>query len=184
MTPRTSSIWWRADSSCVRRNSPLAPRRRRLEASNWTSERELGPVATRSSVNRGALITPATHSPESPRRTETSPLIKLMRATPRLRSSGSCARAGVKLPAKESIAPVKAKNRKLPKRLIPESPELRSPFMHGGGQTNILLDLDAYGGNSQCAGGRKPPPLAAMEQVGRRKRQAPPYCAREIGRAS
>ena len=48
-----------------------------------------------SSVNSGALMTPATQSPESPRRTETSPLIKLIRATPRLRSSGSCARTGV-----------------------------------------------------------------------------------------
>src|SRR5215467_2635095 len=67
-------------------------------------------------------MTPATHSPESPRRTETSPLIRLIRATPRLRSSGSCARACRKLPARKSTALMIIRNRKLPKRLIRSIP--------------------------------------------------------------
>src|SRR5476651_2205122 len=79
----------------------------------------------RSSVSSGALITPATQSPESPRRTETSPFIKLILATPRLRSSGSCARAVVKKPAVNKSVPVKAKNRNVEVRPMMLSPELR-----------------------------------------------------------
>src|ERR1017187_4534737 len=74
-------------------------------------------------VGRPAVANPLK---QAPRQTETSPFIELVRATRRLRSSGSCARTGVKLPATESIAPVKARNRKLPKRLMPESPAPRS----------------------------------------------------------
>ncbi len=64
-----------------------------LAQSNWTSARELGPVRTRSPTTSGALRAAATKSPLSPRRTETSPLIMLMRATPRLALSGSGASA-------------------------------------------------------------------------------------------
>src|ERR1035438_2817946 len=113
------------DSSCASRTSALPPMRSTLEASNSSSERELAPVAMRSSVSNGALTTPATHSPESPRRTETSPLIKLIRATPRFISSGSWARAGVAAPAIQTTAPVSTKNRRSNMRFMAKPRQLR-----------------------------------------------------------
>jgi hypothetical protein len=74
------------------------PIRNAVPESNSTSAREFGPVEMRSLVTTGALIEAATHSPESPRCTETSPFTKLIRATPRFESSGStCARTGLML---------------------------------------------------------------------------------------
>ena len=74
-------------SSCmsmpVNRTSEFGPMRIMLEESNWTSAREVELVSRRSSAMSGAFNAAATTSPESPRRTETSPLRMLMRATAR-----------------------------------------------------------------------------------------------------
>ena len=106
-----------------------------LAESNCTSARESGPVEIWSAVSNGALTTPATQSAESPRRTETSPFIKEMRATPRLRSSGFCARTGVRIPADNSAAPVKAKNRM---RSMAEPPELHRLYGNADAKLNFV----------------------------------------------
>src|SRR5438105_3206567 len=68
--------------------------RRILALSNCTSAREEELVSSRSWLTSGALKAAATTSPESPRRTETSPFNRLIRATPCAGSySGSCAEA-------------------------------------------------------------------------------------------
>ncbi len=54
-----------------------------LAASNWISAREPSPVSRRSVEVKGAFSAAATASPESPRRTDTTPLMMLMRATAR-----------------------------------------------------------------------------------------------------
>jgi hypothetical protein len=86
------------------------PIRSAVPESNSTSAREFGPVEMRSLVTTGALTEAATHSPESPRCTETSPFTKLIRATPRFESSGStCARTGL-MPPISSATPAKLYN--------------------------------------------------------------------------
>src|SRR5579862_6500885 len=54
-----------------------------LAKSNCTSARAPSAVTRRSPMVNGTFIMAATRSPESPRRTETLPFIKLIRATPR-----------------------------------------------------------------------------------------------------
>src|SRR4029077_2751925 len=64
--------------------------------SNWISAVAPEPVNKLSCNTSGALMAAATISPESPRLTETSPLRKLIRATPLAASSaGSSAQIGL-----------------------------------------------------------------------------------------
>src|SRR5258708_764518 len=76
--------------------SVLSPSRRMLAESSCTSARELVPVEILSLLTMGWLSAAVAQSPESPRWVETSPCVKLMRATLDEGSdcACSCGRAG------------------------------------------------------------------------------------------
>ena len=83
IVPAARRTRYRRFSISASRNSPPSASRAKLLASNCTSVRDPMPVSTRSWLSSGALMAAATHSFVSPRRTETSPEIRLRRATPR-----------------------------------------------------------------------------------------------------